>query len=84
MAGRQLSIALERCDRHVPIFMGSVAPPAGVQLRPLAVGMQTAHRDGRDRHCRFLQGREFDIAETSLSSLIISFSRHPSVSAPPL
>ena len=74
MGDKQLSIALERYDRHVPIFMGSVPPPAGVQLRPLEVGMQTHHRDGRDRHRRFLQDREFDIAETSLSSHIISVS----------
>ena len=75
MADTQLSIALERYDRHIPIFMGSVAPPAGVQLRPLEVGMQSHHRDGSDRHRRFLQDREFDIAETSLSSHIISVSR---------
>jgi 4,5-dihydroxyphthalate decarboxylase len=75
MADLELSIALERYDRHVPIFMGAVPPPPGIALRALEVGMQTSHRDGRDRHRRFLQGREFDIAETSLSSHIISVAR---------
>lgn len=75
MADLELSIALERYDRHVPIFMGAVPPPTGVRLRTLEVGMQSHHRDGRDRHRRFLRDREFDIAETSLSSHIISVAR---------
>ena len=42
MADLELSIALERYDRHVPIFMGAVPPPTGVRLRTLEVGMQNA------------------------------------------
>ncbi len=34
----ELTIALNRYDRHVPIFDGSVKPPQGVTLRPLEVG----------------------------------------------
>jgi len=34
----ELTIALNRYDRHVPIFDGSVKPPAGVTIRPLEVG----------------------------------------------
>ena len=70
-----LSIALERYDRHVPFFMGLVTPPDGLTLRPYEVGMAPPRRDGVDRHRRFLEGKEFDIAETSLSSHIIATSR---------
>ena len=83
MADLNLSIALERYDRHVPIFMGLVKPPAGLTLRPLEIGMAAKHRDGNDRHARFLRDREFDIAETSLSSHIIATSRgEPFVGVP--
>ena len=63
MADLDLTIALERYDRHVPFFMGTVALPDGLQLRPLEVGMAPPRRDGIDRHRRFLQNREFDIAD---------------------
>ncbi len=69
------SIALERYDRHVPFFMGSVPAPDGLTLRPFEVGMAPPRRDGIDRHRRFLEGKEFDIAETSLSSHVIATSR---------
>jgi 4,5-dihydroxyphthalate decarboxylase len=75
MSGLDLSIALERYDRHVPFFMGSVEPPEGLTLRPYEVGMAPPRRDGIDRHRRFLEDGEFDIAETSLSSHIIATSR---------
>ncbi len=75
MPDLKLTIALERYDRHVPFFMGLVKPPEGLSLTPLEVGMTLPRRDGVDRHRRFLQDREFDIAETSLSSHIIATSR---------
>ena len=75
MAQLDLSIALERYDRHVPFFMGLVEPPDGLTLRPFEVGMAPPRRDGVDRHRRFLEDKEFDIAETSLSSHIIATSR---------
>jgi 4,5-dihydroxyphthalate decarboxylase len=62
-------------DRHVPLFMGGVKAPPGLTLRVLEVGMSPPRRDGIDRHGRFLQGKEFDIAETSLSSHVIAVSR---------
>jgi 4,5-dihydroxyphthalate decarboxylase len=71
----ELSIALERYDRHVPFFMGSVPAPDGLVLKPYEVGMAPPRRDGIDRHRRFLEGKEFDIAETSLSSHVIATSR---------
>ena len=75
MSDLDLTIALERYDRHVPFFMRTVAPPEGVHLTPLEVGVTFPCRDGRDRHRRFVQGKEFDIAETSLSSHVIAVSR---------
>ncbi len=75
MTTLDLSIALERYDRHVPFFMGLVEPPDGLTLRPYEVGMAPPRRDGVDRHRRFLEDGEFDIAETSLSSHIIATSR---------
>ncbi len=75
MSALELSIALERYDRHVPFFMGLVEPPEGLVLKPLEVGMAPPRRDGVDRHRRFLEEGEFDIAETSLSSHVIATSR---------
>ena len=75
MADLELTIALERYDRHVPFFMGTLTPPKGLRLRPLEVGMAPPRRDGIERHRRFLQDGEFDIAETSLSSHIMAVSR---------
>ena len=75
MADLDLSIALERYDRHVPFFMGTLDLPDGLRLRPLEVGMAPARRDGNDRHERFLQNGEFDIAETSLSSHVMAVAR---------
>ena len=75
MADLTLAIALERYDRHVPFFTSSIKLPPGLSLRPLEVGMGPPRRDGVDRHRRFLQDKEFDIAETSLSSHVIAMSR---------
>jgi 4,5-dihydroxyphthalate decarboxylase len=75
MSELTLTIALERYDRHIPLFMGAVKPPSGLALRMLEVGMSHPCRDGVARHERFLQNGEFDIAETSLSSHVIATSR---------
>jgi len=75
MTELSLTIALERYDRHVPLFMGAVKVPSGLALRVLEVGMSPPRRDGVERHGRFLQEKEFDIAETSLSSHVIATSR---------
>ena len=55
MTQLDLSIALERYDRHVPFFMGSVPAPDGLVLRPYEVGMAPPRRDGINRHRRFLE-----------------------------
>jgi 4,5-dihydroxyphthalate decarboxylase len=56
-----ISIALERYDRHFPFFDGTVRPPAGINLKVLQVGQLAPARDGKDRHGRMLKG-EFDLA----------------------
>lgn len=78
-----LSIALDRYDRHVPFFLGSVQPPKGYALNPLEVGMDPPRRDGVARHHRMLVKREFDIAEVSLASYIIGVSRGAAFTAVP-
>ena len=70
-----LTIALDRYDRHVPLFLGAVKPPPGLQYRALEVGMVPPRRDGLDRHRRMLHGLEFDVAEVSLASYIMAKTR---------
>lgn len=73
----ELTIALERYDRHMPFFMGSVPLADGVTLQPLEVGEAAPKRDGGDRHKRMLHNLEFDICEMSLTSYIIAKGRDP-------
>jgi len=71
----ELTIALNRYDRHVPFFNGTIAPPQGITLRTLEVGESMQYRDGTDRHARMLKDQAFDIAEMSLSSFIMAVGR---------
>ena len=82
----ELSIALERYDRHVPFFMDMVATPpdADFTLRALEVGMAPPRRDGIDRHARFMKGDEFDICEMSVSSYLTAKSRGAPYTAVPV
>jgi 4,5-dihydroxyphthalate decarboxylase len=86
MAERTLTIALERLDRHVPFFIGTVTPPPGVTFRALEVGVgfDPGRRDGIDRHGRMFRDREFDICEQSLASFIMSRSRSDAFIATPV
>ena len=71
-----ISVALDRYDRHMPFFDGTVALPAGLkELNVLQVGQHGALRDGSYRHERMLRDGEFDAAETSLASYIVARSR---------
>jgi 4,5-dihydroxyphthalate decarboxylase len=70
----QLTIALERYDRHFPFFDGTVKPPKGLELVVKQVGQPTDARDGRDRHGRMLKG-EFDAAEFSMSTYLMAKDR---------
>ena len=68
----ELTMALERYDRHVPFFMDMVAPPDGIKIKSLEVGMAPPRREGIDRHRRFYEDEEFDICEMSVSSYLTS------------
>jgi 4,5-dihydroxyphthalate decarboxylase len=70
----ELSIALDRYDRHFPFFDGTVTPPKGVTLKVFQVGQSSPARDGEDRHGRMLKG-EFDIAEFSMSTYLMAIDR---------
>jgi len=73
----ELTIALNRYDRHAPFFNGTVSPPDGITLNPLEVGESLPFRDGGDRHVRMLNDLEFDIGEMSLSTFIMAVARDP-------
>ncbi|MDD9907925.1 MAG: hypothetical protein OXT06_30475 [Rhodospirillaceae bacterium] len=72
MTDTNLTIAIDLYDRHLPLFMGQVAPPDGLDLTFLEVGMAPPRRHGIDRHKRMLVDREFDAAEVSLASYLVS------------
>ncbi|HCH55846.1 MAG TPA: 4,5-dihydroxyphthalate decarboxylase [Rhodospirillaceae bacterium] len=70
-----ISLALDRYDRHLPFFDGTVLLPAALQnLRVYQVGQHGTLRDGAHRHERMLRDGEFDAAETSLASYIVARS----------
>jgi 4,5-dihydroxyphthalate decarboxylase len=73
----ELTIALNRYDRHVPFFNGTLRSPMGLTLKPLEVGESSVYRDGTDRHERMLKELAFDIAEMSLSTYIMAVAREP-------
>jgi len=81
-----VNIALERYERHMPFFMGTVALPENLELIPLevSVGMMPGRRDGMDRHGRMFRDQTFDICEQSLSSYIMAKSRDLPFSATPV
>lgn len=71
----RLSIALDRYDRHHPFFDSTVRGVHGVELEVFQFGQSQNWRDGEDRHERMLHGKEFDIAEFSMSSFLMAKSR---------
>lgn len=78
-----LTIALERYERHLPFFDGTLKPPKGVTLRTLQVGQAVGARDGKDRHGRMLKG-EFDMAEFSMSTYLMAIDRKLPITAVPV
>ena len=73
----ELTIALNRYDRHVPFFNGTVEPPDGITLKPFEIGESVPFRDGTNRHPRILKDLEFDIGEMSFSTFIMAVARNP-------
>ena len=84
MSDMVVSLALDRYDRHVPFFLGTVQPPRGLKYRALEVGMVPPRRDGIQRHKRMLRDLEFDAAEVSLCSYIIAKSRGSTLTGIPV
>jgi 4,5-dihydroxyphthalate decarboxylase len=75
--GVDITIALERYERHVPFFTGEIKAPVGINLMPLEIGETRQRRDGFDRHHRMLRDLEFDVCEMSLGSYVLGLSRDP-------
>ena len=73
----ELTLAINRYDRHVPFFNDTVRPPHGITLKPLEVGESAVYRDGTRRHERMLMEHAFDVAEMSLSCFIIAKALNP-------
>lgn len=84
MADLTLTIALERYDRHMPFFDGTVKPPAGITLKPLQVGQSHTLRDGIGRHERMIHNKEFDVAEFSMSTYLMAKNRGVPMTAVPI
>lgn len=84
MADLTLTIALERYDRHMPFFDGTVKPPAGITLKPLQVGQSGTLRDGIGRHERMIHDKEFDVAEFSMSTYLMAKNRGVPMTAVPI
>lgn len=85
MSKLELTVALERLDRHVPFLTGTVPVPGEIDLRVLEVGVgdSEGRRDGNDRHGRMFRDREFDVCEQSLASYIVGRSRgEPFIATP--
>ena len=79
-----LTIALERYDRHMPFFDGTVKVPAGLSLKALQVGQTGPLRDGNDRHERMIHERAFDVAEFSMSTYLMARNRGLPLTAVPV
>ena len=84
MAIDKLSIALERYDRHVPFFSGTVVPPDGVRLEMFEVGQSHQRRDGIDRNTRMIHEDEFDVCEVGLAPYITAKAQNLPVTAVPV
>lgn len=84
MTNLTLTIALERYDRHMPFFDGTVRPPEGVTLKALQVGQSGPLRDGVGRHERMIHKGEFDLAEFSMSTYLMAKNRGVPMTAVPV
>lgn len=74
-AASSVILALDRYDRHLPFFDGTLRVPAGITLDVRQAGEAGTLRDGAHRHRRMLAEGEFDAAEVSLSSYVMAHAR---------
>jgi 4,5-dihydroxyphthalate decarboxylase len=78
-----LTIAIERYERFMPFYDGTVRPPPGVALRVKQVGATTPLRDGFERNKRMLIDGTFDVCEFGLSAYLMARDRGLAISAIP-
>lgn len=69
MSALQMSLALDRYDRHAAII-GGLLECKDIELDAYEIGQGRSLRDGDQRHARVLVNREFDAGEISLASFI--------------
>ena len=72
---REFTLAMDRYDRHVPFFDGTVKAPGGFRYRPLQVGQSDVLRDGTDRHGEMIHHQRYDVAEFSMSTFLMAVER---------
>ncbi len=70
-----ITIALDRYDRHFPFFDGTVQAPEGFAYTALQVGQSDMLRDGTARHERMIHDRSYDVAEFSMSTFLMAIDR---------
>lgn len=70
MSRDPITLAIDRYDRLMPFYDGTVKLPPGLDLRVLQVGQEGTLRDGTERHEHMLQQGAYDAAEVSLSSYL--------------
>lgn len=75
MTDLEITIAMDRYDRHFPFFDGTVKAPAGLRYKALQVGQSDSLRDGTDRHGQMIHDKAFDVAEFSMSSYLMAIDR---------
>jgi 4,5-dihydroxyphthalate decarboxylase len=72
---KEITIALDRYDRHFPFFDGTVKAPEGFSYRALQVGQGDRLRDGTDRHGQMIHHQRYDVAEFSMSTFLMAIQR---------
>jgi len=75
MPNFEITIAMDRYDRHFPFFDGTVKAPDGVSYRALQVGQSDVLRDGTDRHGEMIHNKRYDVAEFSMSTYLMAIDR---------
>jgi 4,5-dihydroxyphthalate decarboxylase len=70
-----ITIAMDRYDRHFPFFDGTVKAPPGFSYTALQVGQSDVLRDGTDRHGEMIHNKRYDVAEFSMSSFLMAIDR---------
>ena len=58
----EITLAVDRYDRHFPFFDGSLSHDFDLDIKPLQVGQSAQLQHGTDRHESFLRG-QYDVAE---------------------